>query len=1137
MFVDMKGYTPLSEKLGPEETFALMDEIFEILIHKVYEYEGTVNEMAGDGIMALFGAPVAVEDAPQRAIRSALAIHREIDEFSNRLKSEKRMPPIRMRIGIHTGQVVVGTLGNDLRVEFKAVGDTVNLASRMESMAEPGTVYVTEETYRQTKGLFHFKPVGKKTVKDKEEPISVYEVMLAEGEVHRPRLGFERRIYSELVGRDKELSTLERQVMKAIDGEGSVVNIIGEAGIGKSRLLAELKTRAVMKGVRHLEGRAISIGKNLSFHVIIDLLKQGAGIRSDDSEATAFDKLEAIVKRLFPEKYGDVLPFVAILMRMKLSGSYAQRTEGIEGKALQTLSLKSVQDMVARSSELIPLVMVAEDLHWADTSSIELMEFVSSLAETHRVLFINLFRPGYEETGDRLARYLKDRQVNYYVEMVLEPLPTKMSEALITNMVNVGTVQAPIVTNIIERTGGNPFFIEEVVRSLADEQALVPEAGKFNLTDGAGTIPIPRTIDALLMARIDRLEEPTRDLLKEAAVIGRTFFHRVLAEVASGIRDMDARLNHLKEVQLLRDQLRMGEAEYLFNHALVQEVAYDSILPVKRKELHLRVARSIEKIFGGRPHEFYGTLAYHYGRADSSEKAEEYLIKAGEEALRSSASNEALYYYQEALNTYRMLQGDNVDPEKIAMLEKNIGLALFYRGHYVEAVEHMDKALSYYWRELPKNAASTAVKFASSLVTFLLALYFPSRWFKKIPTEKDAEAADLHHKKAEALVVIDPKRLVIEGFFFQGKFVHFDLTRFKTGIAIFAGASPLFSFTGLSLGIGRKVLDYARPRLAPDDARQWVMYDIADTAHLFLKGQWNGISEYNEDLVNRVLRIGETWYAAQHNYWHGLSEIYQGHFNTAKLTVTKLSEIAEAYDNDIYRLLKYLLNVHLLIEFRRMQEAIAEVNCGIDLVRRRGWTQSALTLHSQEAFVHLLMKEAEKAEKLLDQADRIRSEIKGAPIQVSFFYRSRFEYHLRRLEESLGEGHGEGPSGHRRNALKMGKMLIKTCQKAAFFRTDCYRFMGVYHWLAGDRKRALKWWHRAIKEGETLGARPQLARTYAEMGLRLCELERESLEPDVSKAIEPLRMAKTMFLDLGLQHDLEDLNSRIGRLGLDPSEV
>ncbi len=437
MFCDMEGFTSLSEKLGPEEIYALMDQVYEILIHKVHDYEGTVNELTGDGIMALFGAPIALEDAPQRAIRSASAIHREMNKFSEQLKSEKRMPSIKMRIGIHTGPAVVGTLGNDLRVEFKAVGDTVNLASRMEGLAEPGTTFVTEETFRLTKGLFQFEAQGKKVVKGKEGPVSVYKVLPGKEDINRPSLGSERMIYSEMVGRDKELDKLELQVHLAIDGKGSVVNIIGEAGIGKSRLMAELKRRGVMKRVTLLEGRAISIGKNLSFHPITDLLKQWMGIRQDDDQVTAFYKLQSALRSLLPEEVGEVLPFVATLMGITLSGKYAERVKGLEGEALEKLILKSFRDLLIGAAERTPLMIVMEDLHWADTSSLQLLESLFRLAETQRILFINLFRPGFLETGERILKTLKERLPVYHLEMVLEPLDERMSEALIGNMLTI----------------------------------------------------------------------------------------------------------------------------------------------------------------------------------------------------------------------------------------------------------------------------------------------------------------------------------------------------------------------------------------------------------------------------------------------------------------------------------------------------------------------------------------------------------------------------------------------------------------------------------------------------------------------------------------------------------------------------
>ena len=405
MFCDMKGSTPLVESLGPEQAYSLMDQIYEILIHQVQDYEGTVNELTGDGIMALFGAPIALEDAPQRALRSALSIHRAIGRFNDQ---HRGAIPVQMRIGVHTGPVVVGTLGNDLRVEFKAVGDTVNLASRMEELAEPGSTYVTGDTFKFTQGLFNFKALGEKAVRGKEETVPVYRLLSSKKDVYRPRLGSERMIYSEMVGRDKELDKLEFQVMKAINGEGSIVNIIGEAGIGKSRLVAELKGREVIRRVAFLEGRAVSIGRNLPFHPIIDLLKHWALIREDDGETIAFEKLEAAVKNVCQEEVKEVLPFVATLMGMKLFGRYAQRVKGIEGEALEKLILKNLRDLLIKVTELNPLIIVAEDLHWADTSTIELMKSLFRLAEKQRILFVNVFRPGYKATGDRIVQTIKD---------------------------------------------------------------------------------------------------------------------------------------------------------------------------------------------------------------------------------------------------------------------------------------------------------------------------------------------------------------------------------------------------------------------------------------------------------------------------------------------------------------------------------------------------------------------------------------------------------------------------------------------------------------------------------------------------------------------------------------------------------
>jgi class 3 adenylate cyclase/tetratricopeptide (TPR) repeat protein len=1121
MFCDMEGYTSFAEKLGPEEAYRVMDKIYEILIHNVHDFEGTVNEMTGDGIMALFGAPIALENAPQRALWSALSIHRDIAGFN---AQEKGTAPIKMRIGIHTGLVIVGTLGNDLRVEFKAVGNTVNLAARMEEMAEAGTTYVTAETYLLIKNLFEVEALGRKPVKGIKKSIQVYKVLSGKKKGYRPELGSERMIYCEMVGRDKEINRLELQVMKLVNGEGSVVNIVGEAGIGKSRLVAELKKRDVMKRVSLFEGRAISMGRNLGYYPIIDLLKQWARITEDDGEAMTFGKLEAAVRNLYPETFSDVLPFIGILMGMKPSGRYADRTRGIEGEALEKLILKSVRELLIKASALTPLMIVTEDIHWADTSSIELLESLFRLAETERILFVNVFRPGYSKTGDRIAETIQSKLPVYYVEIIIEPLDEKISEILIGSMLNISEFDHAIFEKIIQRAGGNPFFIEEVVRSLIDKRAIALKNGTFQLTEKIHKITVPHTINDVLMARIDRLEEKTRNLVKIASVIGRSFFRRILSEVAHEVDDLDGGLSYLEEIQIIRERRRMGEVEYLFKHALAQEAAYDSILPQRQKKLHLKVAASIEKVFGERINEFYGMLAYHYSKGESFEKTEEYLIKAGEEALKSSASSEALHYYQKALDLYLNKYRDSADLKKVAMIEKNIALALYNKGHYEEAVEYFDKALSYHWGEPPRYPISEVLKFLSGFFHLFISLYLPFLKFRKTPTQGDKENIDLFFKKLKTLAIINPKRYFIESVHFYRGLTQFDLTKCELGIGMFAGASNLFSFTGISFGLSRKILDLLKGRVDENDVKSFIIYDFSETLHKYMEGSWKTIKEYDEALVNKNLSVGEIYWTSQHFFWHGLAKLYQGDLDVAKLLMSKLNDLFDVYANDLSMLLKYLLNTSLLIESHQFHEALIKIDEGIKFGQRISQGTILIEMYSRKAHVHLLTGNIDLAEKSLKHADKVKREIETVPWQLADFYRGQFEHDLYRLEESIRKSSDSGPSRYRKKANKSGKKLLKVTQKVAQYRTDSYKLRGVYYWLINKQKRALKWWQRAIEEGESLNARLELSRSYFEVGKRLLEDKSRYKVLNGIKAENYLEKARVLFEEMDLQWDLDELD-------------
>ena len=705
-----------------------------------------------------------------------------------------------MHSGINTGLVVTAEVDPEKGSQGVA-GDAVNLAARLSGLAGAGEILVGEETARRTRGRFVVQDLGAKRIKGKAEPVSVYK--LISGKTVAP--ASDRQVSSAMVGRDQELDRLEQQVMKVVGGEGSVVHIIGEAGIGKSRLMAELRRREVMQKVTLLEGRAISIGRNLSFHPLIDLLKQWAGISEEDLETAAFDKLDRTIRSIHPEEAEEILPFVATLMGMKLKGKYAERVQGIEGEALEKLIFKNIRELLIKGSERVPLVIVMEDLHWADTSSLLLLQALLRLAEKHHTLFINLFRPGYWQGEDRSMEKIGDLLPNRYVDLNIQPLDQQAGEALIVNLLNIPGLPYTLRQQIIERSGGNPFFIEEVVRSLIDDRAIIRTGASFEVTDKINAVVVPPTINDVLIARIDRLEEKTRELVKVASVIGRNFFDRILKDVAASIEDIDDRLAYLSDHQLIRERIHREELEYFFKHALAQEAACESTLLQQRKQLHREVAESIERIFSERIHEFYGMLAFHYSRADDPEKTEDWMTKAGEEALRSSASWEAVHYYQEAFRIYLEKYGDSAAPEKLAAFEKNIGLAYYNKGKWKSAAGFLDSVLQRWGVRSPKSRAAMKGRFFYDVLWMFILLYWPRMGTRRLPTDRDNEIFDLLFKRNATLLYIDTRRFVSEALNYFRRASKYDLTNIINGKEISAVLGAVWAYMGF-FGISKNLL-------------------------------------------------------------------------------------------------------------------------------------------------------------------------------------------------------------------------------------------------------------------------------------------------------------------------------------------
>jgi class 3 adenylate cyclase/tetratricopeptide (TPR) repeat protein len=637
MFCDMEGFTPMSEMLGIEEAYSVMDQVYEILIHKVHDYEGTVNEMTGDGIMALFGAPVALEDAPQRAIRSSLAIHREMTKFSDQLRQEtKGAPPVKMRIGIHTGPVVVGTVGNDLRVEFKAVGDTVNLASRMEGQAQPGTTYITENTFKLTEGLFRFEGLGQRMIKGKQAPVNVYRAIAPSTMRTRFDVSAERGL-TPFAGRERELELLLDGLERSKAGRGQAFSITAEAGVGKSRLLYEFRKAVASEDVTFLEGRCLSYTSAVAYHPIIDTLKANFDFHESDGDFEIREKTKKGLKILGTDETA-TLPYLLELLAVKDSGI---DKIPMSPEAKKNRIMDAYKQVALKGSEIRPLILAYEDLHWIDKSSEELLKYVLKSIPGARILLIFTYRPEFVHTWG--AR-------SYHSQVNLNRLSNRESLMMVSHLLRTEELDENLEEFILEKTEGVPFFIEELIKSLKDLKIIERENNRYRITKDVKEVTIPATIQDVIMARVDSLPEETKSLLQTVSVVGRESSYDLIKRLTNlAEHELLSHLSVLKDSELLYERGIYPQSTYVFKHALTQDVAYDSLLLKRRKEIHEEIGAVIEALYPDRLEEYHELLAYHYGRSVNADKAVMYLDLANQKAAKLNAMDEAKAYFDEAM--------------------------------------------------------------------------------------------------------------------------------------------------------------------------------------------------------------------------------------------------------------------------------------------------------------------------------------------------------------------------------------------------------------------------------------------------------------------------------------------------------
>jgi len=533
LFADIVGSTALAESMDPEDWREIVTGAHRRVSDAIYRYEGTIAQLLGDGVLAFFGAPLAHEDDPERAIRAALELQRSVEDYAGELASSGRVESFQMRVGLNTGLVVVGNIGTDLHMEYLAVGDTVNLAARVQSAAEPNTILVTEDTQRLTSSLFDFEDRGRIPVKGKTEAVHIFRVVGERRGAVRTR-GI-AGLSSPMVGRQRELSILVRSLEDLKAGRGSTVAIIGEAGLGKTRLIAELRraTGDLFPGnkLRWVEGRCLSYGATMAHHLSTEILRGLLGVSIEAAPEEVEAALRATMQEVLPDDSMEVFPFLAHLMGLSLEGEAENRVKYLDGPALQAKYIASYRRLLKALCEARPTVIVCEDVHWADPSSVELGRQVLPVVTETPLIVVFAARPEREAVGWRLLVAARDLAGGGAVELHLTPLSEADSQELVRHLLDIESLPESVRSLILEKAEGNPFFVEEVIRMLIDQGVIARKGEEWLLAKPLGTFEIPDTLQGVLAARIDRLPEDAKRALQVASVIGRKFQVRVLEQV------------------------------------------------------------------------------------------------------------------------------------------------------------------------------------------------------------------------------------------------------------------------------------------------------------------------------------------------------------------------------------------------------------------------------------------------------------------------------------------------------------------------------------------------------------------------------------------------------------------------------
>ncbi len=1080
LFADISGFTAYSEKTDPEAVRDLINDCFSQLTPIVAKYKGTVEKFIGDEIMAIFGAPMAHENDAERGVLCGLEMMERLAGFNI-----ERGTMLGMHIGINTGLVVAGSIGAGEQQQYGVTGDAVNVAARLADASERGQIIVGSHTWRLTAPLFEFEPMKTVRVKGKAKPVPVYRVIGLKAKPGGSR-GLEIfGIRSPLVGRDAELATARASIERLLNGQGSILGIIGEAGLGKSRLLTEIREDIPIDRLYWLEGSTLSFGQTISYWPFQEILRRFALITEDDLEAEAWFKLESKTKVLFPENAAEILPYLASLLALQVKGEYETRVKFLDSESMGKQIFLASRKFFERLARDRPVVLVFEDLQWMDESSTSLLEHLLALVKRAPLLVIGIRRPSPNAPSARLQGIVAKDYNAQYTEILLTPLSQNDSAQLMRNLLEIENLSPRVRATIVSKAEGNPFFLEEVIRALIDTRAVLhdPVTGHWRETAQIESVAIPDTIQGVIMARVDQLDEEVKQILRVASVIGRSFLYRVLRAIVETDQHLDEHIAVLHQVDLIRENKRTPELEYIFKHALTQEATYESILIKQRRALHVHVGQTIEALFAYRLEEFYGLLAYHYAQAESWEKAQEYLLKAGDQAGRIAADTETLVHYQQAMAAYGRAFGDQWEPFQRAVLERKMGEALVRRGEHTKAIDYLKLGLAHMGYPLPASRWGRRWATLRELVQQTAHRLLPGLFLRQTagtPGQRVEEEMRLYYALIEMAVVGDPELFLLLAFRMKN---FCERNGFLPGVIIGAStlgtAADFMTIYPLAGRYHRHAVALADQVQRPDAVG--LAYQVL-TLHEFYLGEWNAALVHGRRSVEAHRESGNLRGWGWATYLMACILIYQGDYPHA-----------QEYGQELVRFGQDGADLHVLC-------------LGHDVL---GFVQQFIgpweeaIIHHQQAIV--------LAETVPDHLTRVGA---GAKLGQSYLRQRKLQPALDALEASqrLSLLHKEphhfatlcnalaeaylfaaeqvpvGKPGREKWMKKAGRACRSALRQGKAFRgrrAEALRLRGRYEWLRGKPAAARKWWQHSLAEAETLNMRYEMGMTHLEIARRL----------------------------------------------------